>query len=311
MKIVALAGGVGGARLAHGFSKILNPNEFTVIVNTGDDFSHFGLYISPDIDTVCYMLADISNSQTGWGRKNESFSVFETLKEFDAPDWFLLGDKDLALHLERTRLLEKGYSLSKITDKLRRYLGIENQILPMSDDEIRTIVNTVEFGEISFQEYFVKYKFQPRTIGFRFNGIEKARPTQAVIESLEKADLVVICPSNPFVSINPILSLPKIRAILRNKFVIGVSPIIGGKAVKGPLALMLENDGLPVNPFSVKNMYEDFLNIFIIDKSDGPIVKDYIQPSSIIVSTSEILIKKLNAQIQLANKIIDLYEKYK
>ena len=311
MKIVALAGGVGGARLAHGFSKILIPNEFTVIVNTGDDFSHFGLYISPDIDTVCYMLADESNPQTGWGRKNESFSVFETLKEFGAPDWFLLGDKDLALHLERTRLLEKGYSLTQITDKIRRFLGIKNHILPMSDDEIRTIVNTVEFGEISFQQYFVKYKFQPKTIGFRFNGIEKAYPTQEVIESLEKADLVVMCPSNPFVSINPILSLPKIRDMLKNKFVIGISPIIGGKAVKGPLGMMLGNDGLPVNPFSVKNMYEDFLNIFIIDKSDGSIVKDYIQPSSIIISTTEILIKNLNAQIQLANKIIDLYEKYK
>ena len=218
MKITALAGGVGGAKLAHGFSKLLSSDEFTVIVNTGDDFEHFGLYISPDLDTVCYTLADWSNLTTEWGRRDETFHVLETIKDLGGPDWFSLGDKDLALHMERTRRLNEGYSLTDVSLELEKEMGILHKILPMCDEKVPTFVNTIEYGEIPFQEYFVLHKFKPTVKGFRFHGIENAKPSKAVLFSLQKADVIVICPSNPFVSINPIISLDGIKEILRKKY---------------------------------------------------------------------------------------------
>jgi len=311
MKIVALAGGVGGAKLAHGFSKIINTDDFSVIVNTGDDFTHFGLTICPDIDTVCYTLSEKSNPVTGWGRNNESFDVMDALKELNAPDWFLLGDKDLALHLERTRLLWEGQSLTLVTERLRRVLGVHHSILPMTNELVRTFVNTVEHGKIPFQEYFVKYKYLPKTIGFDFIGIEKAFPSPEVLGKLAESDLVILCPSNPFVSINPIISLPGVRNILRGKFIVGVSPIIGGKAVKGPLALMLQDANLPVEPESIIKMYDDFLDIFLIDTNDHHHTRTSEIPSSIIISDAEILLTDISKRIHLAETIINLYEKYK
>jgi LPPG:FO 2-phospho-L-lactate transferase len=310
MRIVALAGGVGGAKLAHGFSKILKTDEFSVIVNTGDDFSHFGLTICPDIDTVCYTIAEKSNPLTGWGREHEKFTVFETLKEFGAPDWFLLGDKDLALHLERTRLISEGKTLTDATVQICGFLGVSHSILPMTNDRVRTMVQTHEYGEIPFQEYFVKYKYQPKTSGFRFDGVDKAIPTLEILSTLNNADLIVICPSNPFVSINPILSLPGIRDIMKQKFVIGVSPIIGGSAIKGPLGLMLADQNQSIHPKSVAEMYKDFLNIFIIDHQDDW-VGIALDPSSIIIKKEAILIPDIHTRINLANKIINLYEKNK
>jgi len=310
MKIVALAGGVGGAKLAQGFSKILSADEFSVIVNTGDDFTHFGLTICPDIDTVCYTLAEKSNPLTGWGRDKEKFTVFETLKDFNAPDWFLLGDKDLALHLERTRLLSEGKTLTGVTKQICGFLGIQHPVWPMTDDTVRTMVKTVEYGEIPFQEYFVKYKFLPKTSGFRFDGIEKANPTIDVITNIKQADLIVICPSNPFVSINPIITLPFVRKILIDKFVIGVSPIISGKAVKGPLGLMLSDQKQPIHPRSVAEMYKDFLNIFIIDHQDN-YGEERNDSSSIIISKANILLPDTKSRKNLAKNIIKLYEKYK
>ena len=310
MKIVALAGGVGGAKLAHGFSKLLSADEFSVIVNTGDDFNHFGLTICPDIDTVCYTLAEKSNPKTGWGRKNEKFTVIDTLKEFNAPDWFLLGDKDLALHLERTRLLGKGESLTDVTLRISRFLGMKHNVLPMTDDRVRTMVETIEYGFISFQEYFVKHQFQPKTSSFRFDGIKKANPTENVTNVLKQADLVVICPSNPYVSIHPILALPGVREELREKFVIGVSPIICGKALKGPLGLMLTDQNKSIHPESVVGMYKDFLNIFIIDQQDNCENKPH-DSSSIIISKADILLPDIRTRINLAKTIIKLYEKNK
>lgn len=310
MKIVALAGGVGGAKLAHGFSKILATEEFCVIVNTGDDFSHFGLVICPDIDTVCYTLAEKSNHLTGWGRDNEQFTVFDTLKSYNAPDWFLLGDKDLALHLERTRLISDGKTLTEVTAQFCGFLGVSHSVLPMTNDSVRTMVHTIEYNEIPFQEYFVKYKYQPKTSGFRFDGIEEANPTLDVLSSLNNADLIVICPSNPFVSINPILSIHGIREIVKQKIVIGVSPIIGGRAVKGPLGLMLADQDQPIHPKSIAAIYEDILNIFIIDHQDDWEIAP-ADPSSIIISKESILLPDLQSRINLAEKIINLYEKNK
>ena len=307
MKITALAGGVGGAKLAHGFSKLLSSNEFTVIVNTGDDFKHFGLDISPDLDTVCYTLADLSNLSTGWGRRDETFHVLETIRGFGGPDWFSLGDKDLALHMERTRRLNEGYSLTDVSLELEREMGIQHKILPMCDEKISTLVNTIEYGEIPFQEYFVLHKFMPIVKEFRFQGIENAKPSKEVILSLQKADVIVICPSNPFVSINPIISLDGIKEILINKYVIAVSPIIGGKAVKGPLGKMLREFRYDVHPRSILEIYKDFLNCLYIDTVDfTEKMKNGL--SGIIIKAEKILLPDIATRKKLAANIIKQIE---
>jgi len=303
MKITTLAGGVGGAKLAHGFSKLLSPQEFTVIVNTGDDFEHFGLYISPDLDTVCYTVADISNLSTGWGRKNETNNVLKTIKALGGPDWFSLGDKDLALHLERTRRMNEGHSLTNVSLQLEKAMGIAHRILPMSDNKVSTLVNTIEYGEISFQEYFVLHKFLPKVKDFCFQGIEKAKPSKEVILALEEADVIVICPSNPFVSINPIISLVGIKKILEQKYVIAISPIIGGKAVKGPLGKMLGELGYDIHPLSIIEIYKDFLNCFYIDTDDYS-EKMQNSVSGIIIKAEKILLPGIVARKKLAKNII-------
>jgi len=307
MKITLLAGGVGGAKLAHGFSKFLSPQEFTVIVNTGDDFEHFGLYISPDLDTVCYTIGEISNLTTGWGQRNETFNVLNAIRNLGGPDWFSLGDKDIALHMERTRRMNEGHSLTDVSLQLEKAMGLAHRILPMSDDKVSTIVNTIEFGEISFQEYFVLRKFSPRVKDFYFNGIENAKPSKEVILALEEADVIVICPSNPFVSINPIISLDGIKKILEHKYVIAVSPIIGGKAVKGPLGKMLRELGYNIHPLSIIEIYKDFLNCFYID-TDDYIEKMQNSASGIIIKTDRILIPDIVARKKLAKNIINHIE---
>jgi len=307
MKITALAGGVGGAKLAHGFSKVLSSHEFTVIVNTADDFKHFGLHISPDLDTVCYTVSGISNLATGWGRGDETFHVLKTITELDGPDWFLLGDKDIGLHMERTRRLNEGFSLTNVSLQLEKAMGIKHKILPMCDEKVSTIVNTIEYGEIPFQEYFVLRKFTPQVKDFCFHGIENAKPTQEVIIALEEADAIVICPSNPFVSINPITSLDGIKKILERKYVVAVSPIIGGKAVKGPLGKMLGELGYNIHPFSIIEIYKDFLNCFYMDFDDyTEKMKDSV--SGIIIKAEEILLPDISSRKKLANKIINHIE---
>jgi len=303
MKIAALAGGVGGAKLAHGFSKLLSPHEFKVIVNTGDDFEHFGLNISPDLDTVCYTIGEISNLTTGWGRRNETFKVLKTIKLLGGPDWFSLGDKDIALHMERTRRMNEGHSLTDVSLQLEKAMGIAHKILPMSDDKVSTLVNTIEYGEISFQEYFVLRKFLPKIKNFCFHGVENAKPSQEVILALEEADVIVICPSNPFVSINPIISLDGIKKILEHKYVIAVSPIIGGKAVKGPLGKMMGELGYHIHPLSIIELYKDFLNCFYIDTDD---YSENIQNSvsGIIIKAEKILLPDIFARKKLAKNII-------
>jgi len=216
-KIVALAGGVGGAKLADGLARIVSPEDLTIIVNTGDDFELFGLKISPDIDTVCYTISGLANPETGWGRRDETWNTLHALKELDAPTWFNLGDADLALHLERSRLEHEGLELSEITQQICKKLRIQQTILPMTDDQVSTIITTREYGDLAFQEYFVKYQFSPTMLGYQFNGIEWAKAPQKAIEKLEEADLVIICPSNPWVSILPILSVKEIHEIVTRK----------------------------------------------------------------------------------------------
>ena len=307
MKIAALAGGVGGAKLAHGFSRVLSSHEFKVIVNTADDFKHFGLHISPYLDTVCYTVCGISNLATGWGRGDETFHALKTIIDLGGPDWFSLGDKDIGLHMERTRRLNEGFSLTNVSLQLQKEMGIKHKILPMCDEKVSTIVNTIEYGEIPFQEYFVLRKFMPKVKGFCFRGIENAKPTQEALIALEEADAIVICPSNPFVSINPITSLDGVKKILERKYVVAVSPIIGGKAVKGPLGKMLRELGYKTHPFSIVEIYKDFLNSFYIDFDDyTEKMKDSV--SGIIIKAEEILLPDIAARKSLANKIINHIE---
>lgn len=268
MNIVALAGGVGGAKLADGLAHAIPPENLTIIVNTGDDFEHLGLTICPDLDTVCYTLASRANPVTGWGRINETWQAMEALGELGGPAWFRLGDGDLGLHLERTRRLRLGESLSQVTRRVCLAWDIRPLVLPMSDDVVPTSVYTTELGELPFQEYFVHHQCQPRVTGFRYHGGERARPAPGVLDALQNASLVVICPSNPWVSVAPILEVAGVRALLQTRRVVAVSPIIGGKAVKGPAAKMFAELGIEPSALAVARHYGSLLTGFVLDEVD-------------------------------------------
>ena len=295
MKIVALAGGVGGAKLAHGLAQILPPEDLTVIVNTGDDFEHLGLYICPDLDTVCYTLAGLANFETGWGRANESWNAIINLEKLGGPAWFRLGDQDLATHLERTRRLKEGKTLSEITLEFSRVWGIQPTVLPMSDSPIHTIVDTDE-GELAFQEYFVHRRCEPRVKGFRFDGLDSARPSPGTRQAVESADLVVICPSNPWVSVDPILKV--IGKI--NKPVIAISPIIGGQAVKGPAAKMYSELGIEPSALAVAEHYRGLLTGFVLDHVDEKLAKA-ISTKTFVTDT---LMKNMADRSRLAGDVL-------
>ncbi len=273
-KVVALAGGVGGAKLTHGLALLLPPENLTIIVNTGDDFEHFGLHISPDLDTVCYTLAGLANFDTGWGRAGESWNALKNITSLGGPVWFNLGDQDLGTHLERTRRLQMGQSLSAVTQAFCQAWKVQTVVLPMSDDPVRTWVETEELGWLPFQSYFVEHRCEPRVKGFAFKGLEQAQPAPGVIKAIEAAHVVVFCPSNPWVSINPILALPQVRDMVASKkrqgdrAVVAVSPIIGGQAVKGPLAKMYQELGIAPSPIAVAEQYQDLLSGFVLDRVD-------------------------------------------
>lgn len=268
MKIVALAGGVGGAKLAHGLAQVLPPEDLTVIVNTGDDFEHYGLSICPDLDTVCYTLAGLANPETGWGRVDESWKVIENASKLGGPNWFRLGDQDLGTHLERTRRLKAGEPLSSITKDFCKAWGVQHTVLPMSDQPVRTMVATVE-GELAFQDYFVRRRCEPEVKGFRFDGVDSAEAASGAVEALASADAVVICPSNPWVSIDPILQLVSIQG----KPVYAVSPIIGGETVKGPAAKMYRELGIEPSALAVANHYRNLASGFILDVVDSQLIE--------------------------------------
>lgn len=269
--IIALSGGVGGAKLALGLSRVLPPEDLLVVVNTGDDFEHLGLAISPDIDTVAYTLAGLANREVGWGRHDETWSFMETLEVLGGETWFRLGDRDLALHVERTRRLRAGERLSAVTADLCRRMGIEQRVLPMSDDPVRTRLLTEE-GWIDFQEYFVHRRCEPVVRELDFHGAEVAKPHPDFMAALADPALqaVVICPSNPFISVEPILAIPGVRAALVacKAPVIAVSPIIAGRAVKGPTAKMMTELGLDATAGTVAQRYADLLDGYVIDHAD-------------------------------------------
>jgi LPPG:FO 2-phospho-L-lactate transferase len=271
--VVALCGGVGGAKLAHGLAMALPPEELTIIVNTGDDFRHLGLYICPDLDSVLYALAGLADPVRGWGRRDETWAFMEALKGLGGETWFQLGDRDLAVHVERTWRLEQGATLSAVTAHLSQTLGIAARILPMTEDPVHTRVLTSE-GWLDFQEYFVHRQCRPAVREFAFAGAAAARAQPDALAALERPDLraVIICPSNPFVSVEPILAVPGIRAALERASapVIAVTPIIGGKAIKGPAAKMMAELGLEVSAAAVAQRYAELLDGFVIDRCDAP-----------------------------------------
>jgi LPPG:FO 2-phospho-L-lactate transferase len=271
VSVVALSGGVGGAKLALGLSRVLPADELLIVANTGDDFEHLGLCISPDIDTVMYTLAGLANQEFGWGRQDETWSFMETLAEVGGETWFRLGDRDLAVHVERTRRLRAGETLSAITADLCRRLGVGPRVLPMSDDPVRTRLRTDE-GWIDFQDYFVRRRCEPVVHELAFHGAAAARAHPDFLAALAAPGLeaVVICPSNPFISIEPILAVPGVRAALTDCAapVIAVSPIIGGRAVKGPTAKMMAELGTKPSASAVAHRYSELIDGYVVDFAD-------------------------------------------
>ena len=270
--VVALCGGIGGAKLALGLSRVLPGDDLVIVVNTGDDFRHLGLHVSPDIDTVAYTLAGLANPELGWGRKDETWNFMTALGELGGETWFRLGDRDLALHVERTRRLDAGESLSEVTADLCRRLGVCARIVPMSDEPVRTVVET-EAGALAFQRYFVAERAEPVLRAVRFEGAEAARPAPAAVEALARTDLagVVICPSNPWLSVDPLLAVPGLGEAVRasDAPVVAVSPIVGGKALKGPTAKIMGELGLEVSPAAIARHYDGLIDGFVIDRQDA------------------------------------------
>ena len=273
--IVALAGGVGGAKMAEGLMHALPPGELTVIVNTADDFSLYGLHISPDIDTVLYTLGGIANPATGWGIAGDTRNVLDAMPRLGEDPWFILGDRDLATHILRTERLHHGQPLSEITRDFARSLGIPAQILPVTDDPIATMVETPA-GTLTFQDYFVRRQQKDDVTGIRFDGIEPAKPAPGVMEAIKHADAIILCPSNPIVSIGPILNVPGIRdALLHTSAVrIAISPIIGGKALKGPADKMLRTLGHESSALGVARIYLEIIDAFIFDEQDADLMPE-------------------------------------
>ena len=305
--VVALAGGVGGAKLAHGLAQVLPAENLTIIVNTGDDFDHLGLRICPDIDTVSYTLAGLSNPVTGWGRANETWCAFENLERLGGPTWFRLGDQDLATHLERTRRLALGQPLSAIMHDFLSAWGVRQRVLPMTDQPVSTWVDTEESGWLPFQEYFVHQKCQPKVRGFQFVGAETAMPAPGAIEALEAADVVVICPSNPWVSIGPILSIKPIAEVMRKKLSIAVSPIIGGQTIKGPAAKMYQELGIRPSALAVARHYQDHLSGFVMDRVDND-QEEQVTQLGVKVYLTDTIMKTAEDRRRLAEETLSFYE---
>jgi LPPG:FO 2-phospho-L-lactate transferase len=303
LNVVALAGGVGGARLADGLAQILPPENLTVIVNTGDDFEHLGLHICPDLDTVCYTLAGLANPATGWGRSAETWQALETLATLGGPTWFRLGDHDLGMHLERTRRSRLGQPLSQITRHFCRALGIQVSVLPVSDDPVATWVDTGD-GALPFQEYFVHRQCQPIVSGFHFVGAAQAHPAPGVQEAIDQADLVVFCPSNPWVSIDPILAIPGLRLAVQSRPTLAVSPIIGGQAVKGPAAKMFTEMGLEPSALAVARHYGKMLKGFILDHIDALQAQE-IQSLEIKTYLTDTLMRTIQDRGRLAKEVVE------
>lgn len=307
-RYLAITGGVGGAKLVLGLSKLLDRDELAIIVNTGDDFQHLGLHISPDVDTLVYTLAGECNSDTGWGRRDESWQFMDALAALGGETWFRLGDRDLAMHIERTRRLQTGESLTRVTAGLASSLGIQHRILPMSDDPVHTRVLT-ENGAMDFQHYFVRDRCGPVVSGFAFEGADSARINPEIDQYLDDPALagVILCPSNPFVSIDPILAVPGMRQRLVQcqAPVIAVSPVVGGSAIKGPTVKMMRELSIPNSASWVAGHYRDFLDGFVLDKQDAGL-RGEIETLGMKVSVTQTVMESLDDRVKLARDCLDL-----
>ena len=302
-RVVALSGGVGGAKLALGLYRVLPPDTLTVIVNTGDDFEHLGLYICPDLDTTLYTLAGLANPELGWGRRDETWTFMQTLEALGGETWFRLGDADLALHVERTQRLRGGTTLSAIVTDIARRLGIEATVVPVSDEPIRTQLTTSE-GELAFQEYFVRRRCEPRVQAITYAGAAAARLAPAARAALESAALetIILCPSNPYLSVDPLLAvaqlLPAVRAA--RVPVVAVTPLVGGQAVKGPTAKIMRELGIPLTPRAIAQHYAGWIDGFVLDRADAAQADTFEVP----VHVTDTLMKTLEDRERLAREVL-------
>ncbi|MEE2885159.1 MAG: 2-phospho-L-lactate transferase [Chloroflexota bacterium] len=307
-QIVTLLGGVGGAKLALGLSKLLDPNQLVLVVNTGDDQEFYGLHVSPDLDTVMYTLAGISNQDTGWGIEGETFYSLHQMKEYGQDNWFNLGDKDLATHITRTHLLRDGDKLSKITLILSRALGVRNHIIPMTDGYVRTVLST-DIGLLNFQEYFVKFRCVPKIQDIRFDVRDNAQPSKKISGFLNTANVLIIAPSNPYLSIDPILAVPGFREMVQSFKGprIAVSPIIGGEALRGPAAKLMIELGIEPSCVSVARKYQGICDIFVIDKIDES-KRSEIESLGFQVKVMNTVMVSEEDKIKLGQGLLDIVE---
>jgi LPPG:FO 2-phospho-L-lactate transferase len=305
MVITALAGGVGASKLLEGLSRAMPPEDISIIVNTGDDIELFGLYIAPDLDIVTYTLAGLVNPATGWGIKDDSFNCLDLLLRYNGNErWFNLGDRDLATHIFRTQRLREGQKLSQISETVRSALGVKSRIIPMTDTHTPTTIITDE-GALHFQEYLVKRRAQPAVKGIRFEHIETARPAPGVAEAILEAEAVIICPSNPLISIGPILAVPGMLDLLKDTKAVrvAISPVVGGQSLKGPTDRMLADLGMDVSAKQVAILYAPFIDIFLIDRRDEE-AKGEIERLGIKVIVTDTVMTDADKKLALAKDVI-------
>jgi LPPG:FO 2-phospho-L-lactate transferase len=305
MKITALAGGIGASKFLAGLVRVTPPEDITIIANTGDDIEMFGLRICPDIDTVTYTLAGLVNQQTGWGIEGDSFACLGSLARLGEEVWFNLGDRDLATHIYRTDRLKQGSALAEVTDDLRRRLGIRSRILPMTDAYTPTRVITDE-GDLHLQEYFVRRRCAPAVKAIRYENIERARAAEGVERAIIEADCVILCPSNPFISIGPILAVPRVRDLLKRTKaeVAAITPIVAGRALKGPTADMLRSLGHEVSAKGVARLYDDFATLFVLDEADIDLKTD-IERLGLRVAVTNTVMAGMEDKENLARRVIE------
>jgi len=306
--ITCLAGGVGAARFLEGLANVFPPEKITVIVNTGDDLQYLGCHVSPDLDIVTYTLAEIADREKGWGIEGDTHNCLEQLERYSAETWFRIGDRDFATHLLRTAFLQQGFNLSQVTEKIRTSLKVRVQVLPMTDHIVATKIKTPS-GVMEFQEYFVKRKFQDPVENVTYEGASLATPAPGVIPAIEKTDAIVLCPSNPILSIGPILAIPGIRDSISKTHakIVGVSPIVGDKAVKGPLDRIMESLGLEVSPFGVAQLYKGLMKGYVIDLLDRSSVPKITSLGMRVLATNTVM-GSMEAKTKLAQETITFAE---
>ena len=305
MHLTALAGGTGAAKLLRGLARVIDTRDLTVVVNTGDDTEVWGLHVSPDLDTVCYTLGGVIDERKGWGLAGETFNALDQIARFGEPAWFNLGDRDLATHIHRTRLLREGRTLSQVTHALAAALGVSARVLPMSDQPVRTRILGPD-GWLAFQEYFVRDKAQVDVRGVSYAGAPRARPAPGVTAAIVDADAVLVCPSNPITSVGPILAVPGLVEALRATAatVVAVSPIVGGDAVSGPAGRLMAAAGLPVSAVGVARAYADWLDMLIVDEQDRSLAAD-VERTGVRAVVAPAIMSNREAEVDLARHVLD------